>query len=154
MKPAVFEYYDPTTLGEALSLLARLGDDAKVLAGGQSLVPTMNFRLARPANLVDINRLAELSYIRVEAGTLALGAMTRQRQVERSALVLKGWPLIAEALEQVGHVQIRNRGTIGGSLAHADPAAELPAVMVALEAELVLRSARGERRLAAEDFFV
>jgi carbon-monoxide dehydrogenase medium subunit len=153
MKPAAFEYHRPTETLEALRLLGELGDDAKVLAGGQSLVPLMNFRLARPAHLVDLNRIGELSYIRVEDGGLRIGAMTRQRQIERSD-VLAGWPLLTQAIELIGHTQIRNRGTIGGSLAHADPAAELPAVVSALNARLVIRGAAGERTLPAADFFL
>jgi CO/xanthine dehydrogenase FAD-binding subunit len=153
MKPAAFDYHRPTGAPEALRLLAELGDDAKVLAGGQSLVPLMNFRLARPAHLVDLNRVAELSYLRLEQDTLRIGAMTRQRQVERSD-VAAGWPLLTEAIRLIGHTQIRNRGTVGGSLSHADPAAELPAVMTALDASFVLRSSRGERTLRAGDFFL
>lgn len=154
MKPARFDYYDPTTLAEALSLLAQFGDTAKPLAGGQSLVPMMNMRLARPAQLIDLNRLGELNYLKVEQGELRIGAMTRQRTLERSKIVADGWPLLQEATRYIGHVQIRNRGTIGGSLAHAYPSAELPVVMTALEATLVLRSEKRERRVRAEDFFV
>lgn len=153
MKPAAFEYHDPATTEEALQLLAELGDEAKPLAGGQSLVPMMNFRLARPGHLVDLNRLGDLSYVRIDGGALRIGAMTRQRELERSPLVAQGWPLIREATSYIGHVQIRNRGTVGGSLAHADPAAELPAVMAALEAELVIRSSERERRASPERFF-
>ena len=154
MKPAVFDYYDPTTLAEALSLLGQFGDTAKPLAGGQSLVPMMNMRLARPAHLVDFNRLSELNYLKVERGELRIGAMTRQRALERSKIVAEGWPLLQEATRYIGHVQIRNRGTVGGSLAHAYPSAELPVVMTALEATLMLRSEKGERVVRAEDFFV
>ncbi len=154
MKPAAFEDHKPAQTDDALRLLTELGDDAKLLAGGQSLVPLMNFRLARPAFLVDLNGLAELRYMRTEGGQLRIGAMTRQRQVERSADTANGWPLLTEAIRYIGHVQIRNRGTIGGSLAHADPSAELPAVMAALDAELVIRSASGERTVGANDFFV
>src|SRR6266508_7019029 len=139
MKPPRFEYLAPTSLDEALGLLADHGDEAKVLAGGQSLVPLLNFRLVRPAYLVDLNEIAGLDGIRVENGRLAIGAMTRQRAVETSALVREHCPLMAEAMPQIGHVQIRNRGTIGGSLAHADPASELPAVVAALDGELVLQ---------------
>jgi aerobic carbon-monoxide dehydrogenase medium subunit len=154
MKPAVFDYYDPTTLAEALSLLAQFGDTAKPLAGGQSLVPMMNMRLARPAQLVDLNRLSELNYLKIEQGELRIGAMTRQRTLERTKIVADGWPLLQEATRYVGHVQIRNRGTVGGSLVHAYPSAEFPVVMTALEATLVLRSEKGERLVRAEDFFV
>jgi aerobic carbon-monoxide dehydrogenase medium subunit len=154
VKPARFAYYDPSSIGEVLDLLAQHGDEAKLLAGGQSLVPLMNMRLARPANLVDLNGVAELTGLTVEDGWLRIGAMVRQRTVERSPLVAESWPLIAEACTFIGHSQIRNRGTVGGSLAHADPAAELPAVMTALEAEFVIRGARGERTVGADDFFL
>jgi aerobic carbon-monoxide dehydrogenase medium subunit len=145
VKAPRFEYFDPTTREEALDLLAEYGEDAKVLAGGQSLVPLLNFRLAHPRVLVDINRVADLSA--VEDGRL--GAMIRQRALEGCA-----WPLIRQALPLVGHLQIRNRGTLGGSLAHADPSAELPAVMVALDASFRVQRKAGERSLAAEEFFV
>ena len=154
MKPAPFEYYDPTTLTEALALLAEFGDEAKPLAGGQSLVPLMNFRLARPARLVDLNPISELGYLRVEDGWLRIGAMTRQRQLERSPVVAEAWPLLRTATEYIGHPPIRHRGTVGGSLAHADPAAELPVVMAALDAEFVIRGQEGERTARAEDFFI
>lgn len=154
MKPAIFEYYDPTTVDEALGLLSQLGDEAKVLAGGQSLVPMMNFRLVRPPHLIDLNRIAALSYVRRENGGLRIGAMTRQREIERSAEIAQGWPLLTEATRYIGHVQIRNRGTIGGTLAHADPAAEYPAVMAALEGEFVVRGQSGERVVRADEFFV
>lgn len=154
MKPAAFEYYDPTTTQEALQLLGGFGDEAKVLAGGQSLVPLMNFRLVRPAHIVDLNRISELRYLRADQGELCIGAMARQRDLERSSMVAEGWPLISEAARYIGHVQIRNRGTVGGSLAHADPAAELPAVMTALEARFVIRGQDGERIARPEDFFV
>jgi aerobic carbon-monoxide dehydrogenase medium subunit len=154
MKPPRFDYLVPRSLDEALGLLAQHGEEAKVLAGGQSLVPLLNFRLVRPAHVVDLNEVPGLDGIRVDDGRLAIGAMTRQRQAETSALVRERCPLLAEAMPQVGHVQIRNRGTVGGSLAHADPAGELPAVVAALDGELVLRSRRGERRLAPHEFFV
>ena len=154
MKPAAFDYLAPTSVEEALALLADLGDGAKPLAGGQSLVPLMNFRLVRPQHLVDLNGLGELAGIRQDDGHLVIGAMTRQRAVETSALVSRRCPLLAEAMPQIGHAQIRNRGTVGGSLAHADPAAELPAVVAALDGELVVRSARGRRTMKSEQFFV
>jgi aerobic carbon-monoxide dehydrogenase medium subunit len=154
MKPPRFEYLLPRSLDEALAMLAQHGEDAKVLAGGQSLVPLLNFRLVRPAYLVDVNDIPGLDAIRLDDGRLSLGAMIRQRAVERSALVRERCPLLADAMPQIGHVQIRNRGTVGGSLAHADPAGELPAVMAALDGELVVKSSRGERRLDAERFFV
>jgi len=154
MKPPRFDYLAPTSVDEACAILARHGDQAKVLAGGQSLVPLLNFRLARPTHLVDLNEIRDFDGIRIDDGRLAIGAMTRQRAAETSALVRAHCPLLAEALPLVGHVQIRNRGTVGGSLAHADPAAELPAVVAALDGELVLRSASGVRALNAERFFV
>jgi aerobic carbon-monoxide dehydrogenase medium subunit len=155
VKPPPFRYADPATLEEALDLLARHGPDAKVLAGGQSLMPLLNFRLARPAHVIDVNRLDALAAIAPAAdGGLRLGALARQRALERSALVRDRCPLLAQALAFVGHPQIRARGTLGGSLAHADPAAELPATMIALEARLTLRRAGGERTVAAEDFWV
>ena len=154
MKPPPFEYDDPETTDEALSLLNQYGDETKVLAGGQSLVPLLNFRLARPDRLIDINRVAELDYIREEDGTLRIGAMTRQATLERSDLAAAHCPLLIDGLHWVGHAQIRNRGTVGGSVAHADPAAELPVVCAALDATLHVRSSSGERAVAAEDFFV
>jgi CO/xanthine dehydrogenase FAD-binding subunit len=154
MKPAAFDYLVPASVEEALRLLADLGDGAKPLAGGQSLVPLMNFRLVRPQHLVDLNGLHELAGIGEDDGYLVIGAMTRQRAVETSALVLRRCPLLTEAMPQIGHTQIRNRGTVGGSLAHADPAAELPAVVAALGGELVVRSARGRRTMNSEQFFV
>ncbi|MCA1645223.1 MAG: xanthine dehydrogenase family protein subunit M [Chloroflexi bacterium] len=153
MKPPAFEYHAPGSVDEVLALLSELGDDAKLLAGGQSLVPLLNFRLARPAHLVDLNRLAELAYVREWDAGLAIGAMTRQRTLERDARVRQCTPLLAHAIPLIGHVQIRNRGTIGGSLSHADPAAELPAVLAALDGQLVVRGGTGERVLHARDFF-
>ncbi|RPI56754.1 MAG: xanthine dehydrogenase family protein subunit M [Acidobacteria bacterium] len=153
MKPAPFEYFRPHTLDEALSLLAEHGTDAKPLAGGQSLIPAMNFRLATPAVLVDLNGLSELSYINDGPGGLTIGGMTRQRALERSAMVPQRVPLIAETMPYIAHPAIRNRGTIGGSLAHADPAAELPAVMVALDAAFTATGKAGAREIAASDFF-
>jgi len=156
MKPAPFKYDAPTTVDEALAHLARYGYEAKVLAGGQSLIPMMNFRLAQPAVLVDINPVAGLSYIQpTRDGGLRIGAMTRQRQVERDPLVAQAAPLLHAAMPKIAYPQIRTRGTIGGSLAHADPSAELPAVSLALNARFLLRSQkRGERWVEARDFFV
>lgn len=154
MKPAPFEYQAPSSLDAALDLVARRGGDAKVLAGGQSLIPVMNFRLAEPALLVDINKLAELDFIRRDDdGGLRIGALTRQRRLERDALVAEAAPLLHETMPFIAHPQIRNRGTFGGSLAHADPAAELPAVAVALRARFRLRKAGGDRWVNASDFF-
>ena len=154
MKPPRFDYLLPRSLDEALGLLAQHGEEAKILAGGQSLVPLLNFRLIRPTYLVDVNEIPGLDGIRVDDGRLVIGAITRQRAAETSAVVRERCPLLAEAMPQIGHVQIRNRGTIGGSLAHADPAGELPAVVAALDGVLVLKSRRGERRLTPEQFFV
>ena len=153
MKPAPFAYHRPATVDDALALLAQHGGEAKPLAGGQSLIPAMNFRLARPAVLIDLNRIATLAGIRGGADGVRIGAMTRQRAVERDATLAQHVPLLAEALPHVAHPQIRTRGTVGGSLAHADPAAELPAVMVALGATFELRSPRGTRSVAAEEFY-
>ena len=154
MKPAPFAYDQPRSVEEAVGLLARYGDDAKVLAGGQSLIPLLNFRLARPDRLVDINRIDELAYIRRREESLHLGALTRMAALERSPLVAARWPLLVEAAHLVGHAQIRSRGTVGGSVAHADPAAELPAALAALRATFHVRSRRGSRTLAADEFFV
>lgn len=154
MKPAPFEYQAPASLEAALEVLARHGGEAKVLAGGQSLIPVMNFRLAQPSLLVDVNRLAELDFVRRgEDGTLRIGALVRQRRLERDPLVAEAAPLLREAVPFIAHPQIRNRGTFGGSLAHADPSAELPAVAVALQARLRLRKTGGERWVEAGDFF-
>ncbi|MFQ5471906.1 MAG: FAD binding domain-containing protein [Dehalococcoidia bacterium] len=154
MKPASFDYHDPATLDEAVSLLGRLGDDVKILAGGQSLIPLLNMRLARPAALVDLGKVTELDYIREDNGAIAIGALTTQRTVERSQLVRDQLPVLHEATRLIAHPQIRNRGTIGGSLAHADPAAEYPAVALLLDAQFKIRSASGERTVSATDFFV
>ncbi|MCB9436505.1 MAG: xanthine dehydrogenase family protein subunit M [Anaerolineales bacterium] len=153
MKPAPFEYLISDSLDEVIEWLSQAGDTAKVLAGGQSLVSAMNFRQVTPSVLIDLNNLTTLSYLQLAAdGTLHIGAMTRQRQLELETAVL--CPLLYETMPHIGRPQIRNRGTLGGSLAHAAPAAELPAVMVALDAELVARSGRGERQLSARHFFV
>ncbi len=153
MKPAAFDYVAPADLHEVLDLLAEAGEDAKLLAGGQSLVPAMNFRLARPSLLIDLNGVADLAYLHEEGGELRIGAMTRQRQVERSPLVARELPLVHETMPWIAHPQIRNRGTFGGSLAHADPAAELPSVVLALGGRFLLKSRSGERWVASEDFF-
>jgi aerobic carbon-monoxide dehydrogenase medium subunit len=154
MKPAAFDYYRPTSLDEALALFAELGADAKALAGGQSLVPAMNFRLARPGVLVDLNALGSLGTIEETAdGGIRIGAMARQTAVERNPAVARRAPLLAEAMPWIAHPQIRNRGTVGGSLAHADPSAELPAVMLALDARFVARSSSGARTIPASEFF-
>ena len=155
MKPVSFDYFAPLSLPEAVALLEEYGDEAKILAGGQSLMPLMNMRLVRPKVIIDINRIPELAYITPSpAGGLAIGALTRQRAVERSGVVHERNPLLAAAMPFIGHFQIRNRGTIGGTLVHADPAAELPALSVALQSEFVLSSGRAQRIVHAEDFFV
>jgi aerobic carbon-monoxide dehydrogenase medium subunit len=153
VKPPAFEYVAVASMEEAVAQLAAYGDDARILAGGQSLMPILNMRLATPRRLVDLNRVDTLSYIAERAGGVAIGAMTRQRTAERSELIAAAVPLLAEALPWVGHSAIRNRGTIGGSLAHADPAAELPGVAVCLDARFTVRGEAGERTLAARDFF-
>ena len=153
MKPPPFAYECPTEVADAVALLARHGADARPLAGGQSLVPLLNFRLARPAVLVDLNRIAALGHIAVRDGALRIGAMARQAAVETDSDVARGWPLLTEAIGHIAHPQIRNRGAIGGSLAHNDPAAELPAVMLALDAEMTARGPGGTRTIQAQDFF-
>jgi CO/xanthine dehydrogenase FAD-binding subunit len=154
MKPAPFEYFRPQSLDEALALLGEYGADAKPLAGGQSLIPAMNFRLATPSVLVDLNAISGLDYIQDRPDGVRIGGMTRQRALERSTLVTQHLPLIAETMPHIAHPAIRNRGTIGGSLAHADPAAELPAVMLALKSTLVVSGQSGAREIPAEEFFV
>lgn len=153
MKPASFEHHAPASTADAVGLLAEYGDEAKPLAGGQSLVPMLSMRLARFEHLVDINGIDELARIDVGADSLRIGSMVRQRDIERSAEVAEHAPLLAEATPHIGHFQIRNRGTIGGSIAHADPAAEYPAVAVALDASLEVASAGGTRSIPAAEFF-
>jgi CO/xanthine dehydrogenase FAD-binding subunit len=154
LKPPQFDYHDPTTVAEVLALLQQFGDEAKLLAGGQSLIPVLSMRLARPQVLIDLNKVEGLSYIREEDGVLAVGAMTRHATLEKSELVNRRQPLLRECMRHIGHTQIRNRGTIGGSLAHADPSAELPALMVALEGTLRITGPSGDREVAAEDLFL
>lgn len=151
MKPAPFDYAAPRTLDEALALL---GEDAKPLAGGQSLVPLLNFRLARPKLLVDLNGVEGLAGIRRSGGSLWIGALTRQRALERSRVVAEGWPVLRDAVSHVAHPAIRNRGTVGGSVAHADPSAELPCALAALTARFHVRSRRGARILSHEELFL
>ena len=153
MKPAPFTYHRATTAKEAVEMLAAAGDEGAVLAGGQSLVPLMNFRVAQPAHLVDINYVDELDYIRVDDGWLAIGARTRQAGLERSGDVAKAAPLLSEAIRSVAHPPVRHRGTVVGSVVHADPAAELPACILALDGELTLQGPAGERRVPAREFF-
>ena len=154
MKPPPFAYECPRDVAEAVALLGAHGGDALPLAGGQSLVPLLNFRLARPAVLVDLNRIEALGRIKVEDGALRIGAMARQATVEADARVARGWPVLHEAIGHIAHPQIRNRGTIGGSLAHNDPAAELPAAMLALDAEMTAQGPAGVRTIAAQNFFL
>ena len=153
MKPPPFAYECPTDVAEAIALLAAHGEDARPLAGGQSLVPLLNFRLARPAVLVDLNRIEALGPVAVEGGALGIGAMARQAQVEADPAVARGWPILSEAIGHIAHPQIRNRGTVGGSLALNDPAAELPAAMLALDAEMCAQGPAGPRTVGASDFF-
>ncbi|MGA7788463.1 MAG: xanthine dehydrogenase family protein subunit M [Xanthobacteraceae bacterium] len=155
MKPAPFRYIAARTLEQALALKAEYGDEGRFLAGGQSLMPTLNFRLTQPAALIDINPLADCAGLRGSGpDKVRLGALTRYRDIERNAMASQQLPLIAEALPHIAHPQIRNRGTIGGNLAHADPASEMPAIVVALGGGMRAQSLRGERWIAAEDFFV
>lgn len=153
MKPPAFEYIAPHSLEAALAALSQHAGEAKPLAGGQSLVPAMNFRVAQPSMLVDLNALTELDFIRRGNGELRIGAMTRQRRLERDPLVAEAVPLLRETMPYIAHPQIRNRGTLGGSLAHADPAAELPVIAVALNARVRVLSANGERWIPAGEFF-
>ncbi|HEU4344301.1 MAG TPA: xanthine dehydrogenase family protein subunit M [Candidatus Binatia bacterium] len=154
MKPAPFRYYRAGSLPQALELLNGAAEGGKLLAGGQSLVPLMNLRLARPEALIDLNPIRELSYIRSENGEIAIGALTRHREMEFSALIARELPVLGAVMPQIGHPAIRNRGTLGGSLAHADPAAELPCVLTALDAKLIMVGSSGERVARAEDFFI
>ena len=154
MKPPPFDYVAPRSLDEAVAALAEHGYEAKVMAGGQSLVPLLAFRLARPSVVVDVNRVAGLDGARLEGDTLELGALTRQRDVELLPGLRERCPMVVEAVEQIGHVAIRNRGTVGGSLAHADPAAEWTALALALDAELDLHGPGGTRTLPARDFLI
>jgi len=151
MKPPRFSYHDPKTVGETTALLARL-ENARLLAGGQSLMPMLNMRYVLPDHVIDINNVAELSYLREDKGALALGAMTRQRDIEFSDLVRRRCPILHEAIEQVGHRQTRNRGTVGGSLCHLDPSAEIVAVAAALDATVHVASQKGTREIAMAQF--
>ncbi len=154
MKPPPVEYASPERLAEVIAILAEHGEEAKLLAGGQSLVPLLAMRLAAPSLLVDLNRVGELEYIRQEANALVLGALARHRDVEELAGLRERCPILWEAVASIGHVAIRNRGTVGGSLAHADPAAEWPAVALALDAEVHAAGPSGVRTIAARDLFV
>lgn len=153
MKPASFDYQAPDSLDAALALKAQYGDDSKFLAGGQSLIPAMNFRLVQTSLLVDVNNLHDLDYVRLEADEIHIGAMARQRRLERDPLVKRHLPLLNEAMPWVAHPQIRNRGTLGGSIAHADPAAELPVIAVALGGKIKIQNSANTRWVTAEEFF-
>jgi carbon-monoxide dehydrogenase medium subunit len=152
MKPAKFDYHAPNTVDEAVALLANSAD-ARLLAGGQTLIPMMNFRLAAPSMIVDLNRISALAYIKDDGGTVRIGAMTRQRAIEFSPVVTEKLPLLTKAIKLVGHLPTRSRGTIGGSIANADPAAEIPMVLQALEGTVVARGPKGERTIAASELF-
>jgi CO/xanthine dehydrogenase FAD-binding subunit len=154
MKPCAFEYLAPGSVPEVMDLLQQYGDQAKILAGGQSLVPIMNFRLARPEVLIDINGLKELAYIREEADELMIGALTRERDVELAPLVRQKCPLLSEAISYIGHPTIRNRGTVGGSLAHGDPSAEIPTAIYALDGTIKTLGPDGESTFKPEEFFL
>jgi CO/xanthine dehydrogenase FAD-binding subunit len=154
MKPAPFEYHAPDSLEQALELMSQYADEGKILAGGQSLVPAMNFRIMQPSVLIDLNRIEELSYIHEEGKVIRVGAMSRERHLEFNASIAKHVPLLAEAAPFIAHPQIRNRGTIGGSIVNADPAAELPVLMLASNARLKARNKSRERWMDAQDFFV
>ena len=154
MKPPIFDYVAATSIDMATAAMAAAGGDAKILAGGQSLMPMLNFRLLRPSILVDINRIAGLSYIEADERSLRIGALTRHYQLETSPLIAKAFPVVACAMTHVAHLAIRNRGTIGGSLSHADPAAELPMLAILLDAELDIASANGSRTIPAREFFL
>lgn len=153
MKPAPFEYHAPDSLEQALDLMSGHAGEAKILAGGQSLVPAMNFRVVQPSVLIDLNRVAELSYIHEEGNVIRVGSMARERHLEFDSSIEKHTPLLHEAVPFIAHPQIRNRGTIGGSIVNADPAAELPVLMLALSARLKARNTSGERWIDAKDFF-
>jgi carbon-monoxide dehydrogenase medium subunit len=151
--PGAFDYHSPATLDEAVALLDSLGGDAKILAGGHSLIPAMRFRLALPAALIDINKIADLEYIREENGVLAIGGLTRESALEESALVTASYPLLADTARVIADPLVRNLATVGGNLAHADPANDHPATMLAYDAEVVVRGPRGERTIAVDGFF-
>jgi aerobic carbon-monoxide dehydrogenase medium subunit len=154
MIPAPFDYHAPTTLDEALALLARLGDTAKILAGGQSLIPAMRFRLASPEVLVDLNRISDLAYLEERGDHLAIGALTREHALERSPLVASSYPLLLDTAKVIADPLVRNKATVGGNLAHADPANDHPAAMLAYDAQIIARSPTGNRTIAIDDLFV
>jgi carbon-monoxide dehydrogenase medium subunit len=154
MYPAAFEYHRATSAKDAVALLGKYGGEAKLIAGGHSLLPLMKLRLAQPRHLIDVRRIPELSFIREEKGMVSVGAATPHATLEASALLQKALPILSEAAAQIGDAQVRNLGTLGGSLAHADPTADLPAVALALGAELLVLGPKGARTVAADDFFV
>ncbi|MEP6741680.1 MAG: xanthine dehydrogenase family protein subunit M [bacterium] len=154
MIPSQFDYESPTTIDEALMLLAQNPDETKILAGGHSLIPAMKLRLAQPSLLVDLARIKDLSYVREEANNILIGAMTTHYEIESSSLLKRICPLLPECASHIGDVQVRNKGTIGGSIAHSDPAGDWPAAIIALNAEMVTVGNNGERTIRADDFFV
>lgn len=154
MKPPKFNYLRPKTLNEALSFLEEHGDDSKIISGGQSLIPLLSMRLSTPDYLIDLGKLEELSYIQKENNHIKIGAMTRQSEIENSDMVSKHCPILQEAIQHVGYPQIRNQGTIGGSIAHADPSAELPCVISALRGQIVIAGSDGDRIVSPEEFFL
>jgi carbon-monoxide dehydrogenase medium subunit len=154
MIPSSFEYFAPASLKEALKLLSTYKDDAKILAGGQSLVPLMKLRLAKPTHVIDLNRIPDLKYVRADGDSIRIGALTTHTEIEISEIINRDSSLLAEAAATIGDVQVRNQGTIGGSLAHSDPTADLPAAILALDAEMKASGPSGERWIKAEDFFI
>lgn len=152
--PAAFDYHPATSVDEAIALLQQYGDEAKLLAGGHSLLPTMKLRLAQPGHLIDLGRISGLSYIREDGGVVAVGAMTRYVDIERSEVLKKHFALLPEGVAEIGDQQVRNRGTIGGSIAHSDPAADTPGIVLALKAEIVAKGPNGVRTIKADDFFM
>ncbi len=152
--PAVFDYHPAQSVDEAIALLQQYGDEAKILAGGHSLIPAMKLRLSQPTHLIDLGRIADLSYIREEGNVVAIGTMTTYTTLARSELLRQRFPLIVDAASVLGDQQVRNRGTLGGSIAHSDPAGDMPGIILALKAEIVVRGPSGSRTIAADDFFV
>ena len=154
MKPFSFEYFKPNNIDEAISLLNGYGEDAVILAGGQSLIPLMNLRLARPKYIIDINKIAELSYIKDTNGGLSIGALTRHREIEKSDIIKSKYPILSKTVSLIGNPQIRNWGTIGGSISHADPAGELPTLLLALNGKVKVVGKQGEREIDGDDLFL